>query len=51
MPAPAFAIRTALGEFGDVILKGQKVLPKRLLESGYEFRHADLEGALRAVLA
>ena len=51
MPAPAFAVRAALGEFGDVILKGQKVLPQRLLESGFEFRHPHLEGALREVLA
>lgn len=50
LPAPAFAVRTALGEFGDVILKGQKVLPARLLKAGYRFRHPDLESALRDVL-
>jgi NAD dependent epimerase/dehydratase family enzyme len=50
MPAPAFMIRLVLGEFGSVILKGQRVIPKRLVEGGFSFRHPQLEEALRNLL-
>jgi uncharacterized protein (TIGR01777 family) len=46
LPAPAFAVRLALGEFGDVLLEGQRVLPRRLLAEGFRFAHPDLRGAL-----
>ena len=39
LPAPGFAVRLALGEFGDVLLKGQRVLPRRLLAEGFRFAH------------
>jgi hypothetical protein len=51
LPAPAFAIRLALGEMGQaLLLDGARVIPARLQAAGFRFRHADLEGALRAVL-
>jgi uncharacterized protein (TIGR01777 family) len=50
LPAPAFAIKTALGEFGSEVLGSRKVLPRRALESGYEFRFPELEPALRDLL-
>ena len=51
-PMPAFAARLALGEMADaLILASTRVAPVRLRETGYEFLHPDLEGALRAVLA
>jgi uncharacterized protein (TIGR01777 family) len=50
MPAPAFMIRLVLGEFGSVILKGQRVIPKRLVESGFSFRYPQPEEALRNLL-
>lgn len=54
-PTPAFVPRTALrlafGEMADAtLLASQRVLPARLLEAGFRFRHPSLEGALRAVL-
>jgi uncharacterized protein len=50
-PMPAFAARLAFGEMADeLLLSGQRVVPRRLLESGYRFRHEDLETALRHVL-
>jgi hypothetical protein len=50
-PMPAFAARLAFGEMADhLLLTGQKVLPRRLLETGYRFRHPSLEGALRHLL-
>jgi len=47
--APAFAIKLALGEFGDMILTGQRVLPKKIMEAGYQFRYPLLEDALRVI--
>lgn len=49
LPAPAFAVRLALGEFGDVLLEGQRVLPRRLLAEGFRFAHPDLRGALEVM--
>jgi uncharacterized protein (TIGR01777 family) len=48
---PAFALRLALGEMADeMLLSGQRVLPKRLLEAGFEFRYPDVETALSAII-
>ena len=41
LPVPAFALRIAVGEFAGEILGSQRVLPKRLLESGFHFDHPD----------
>jgi uncharacterized protein (TIGR01777 family) len=50
VPVPAFAARIALGELAGEVLGGQRAVPRRLIESGFEFRHAELETALRAEL-
>jgi uncharacterized protein len=50
-PAPAFALRLALGEMADaLLLSSQRVSPQVLQKSGYSFRHSDLASALEAVL-
>ncbi|HEX4726824.1 MAG TPA: TIGR01777 family oxidoreductase [Jatrophihabitans sp.] len=47
LPAPAFGIRLALGEFADEgALASQRAIPQQLLDSGYEFQHPDLASAL-----
>ena len=51
MPAPAFMIRLAMGEFGEVFLSSQRMLPDRLLKSGFSFQYPDLKGAIQAVVA
>jgi uncharacterized protein len=48
--APGFIIRLGLGKFGTVILRGQKTIPRRLLEAGYVFHHPDLDSALAVLL-
>jgi uncharacterized protein (TIGR01777 family) len=48
-PAPAFAVRLALGEMADVALTGQRVLPDKAHRLGFEFRYPLLEPALRAI--
>jgi NAD dependent epimerase/dehydratase family enzyme len=51
-PAPAFALRVALGEMADaLLLSSQRVLPSSLEKAGYRFSHPELISALTAVLA
>ncbi|MHB1047589.1 MAG: TIGR01777 family oxidoreductase [Thermoanaerobaculia bacterium] len=50
-PAPAFAIRAAMGEMAALVLDGQRALPKKALALGFSFRFPDLEPALRDLLA
>jgi uncharacterized protein (TIGR01777 family) len=50
-PAPAMALRLALGEMAQtLLLASQRVLPKKLQEFGYNFRQPELEPALSALL-
>lgn len=51
LPAPAIALKLALGEMSTIILDGQRVIPARLLEAGFRFRFSTLEHALRDILA
>ena len=51
-PAPAFAIRALYGEMGDnVLLRGRRALPARLLDAGFEFAHPEIGPALEHALA
>lgn len=47
LPAPAFALRLALGEMADeALLASTRVLPAKLLAAGFEFSHPTLTQAL-----
>jgi uncharacterized protein (TIGR01777 family) len=46
LPTPAFAIKLTLGEAADVVLQGQRVLPKRALAAGFAFQYPTPEAAL-----
>ena len=48
--APRFMIKLVLGEFGSVILGGQRVIPRRLLENGFVFQYPDIDKALQAIV-
>ncbi|MBC7370784.1 MAG: TIGR01777 family protein [Bdellovibrionaceae bacterium] len=48
-PAPAFAIKAALGEMSVLVLASQRVIPEVALRTGYKFKHPDLQEALRDV--
>jgi uncharacterized protein len=50
LPAPAPALRLALGELAEALLTGQRAHPHRLLAAGYPFRHPDLPEALADLL-
>jgi NAD dependent epimerase/dehydratase family enzyme len=46
-PVPALAVKTLYGEMAWVVTTGQRAVPARLQELGYEFRRPELEAALR----
>ncbi|MBN2284033.1 MAG: TIGR01777 family oxidoreductase [Deltaproteobacteria bacterium] len=48
---PSFVLRALLGEFGNVLLKGQRVFPERLLERGFIFSFPTIQEALRDILS
>jgi uncharacterized protein (TIGR01777 family) len=51
LPVPAFAARLAFGELADEgILASARVVPRKLLESGFQFKHPDLIGSLKDLL-
>ena len=50
LPVPAFALRLAIGGMAEVLLEGQRALPRKALEGGYRFQFDDLERAFRDVL-
>lgn len=50
LKTPAFALRLILGEFGSVLLEGQRVIPDKLLKHGFVFRYPEITEALREVI-
>lgn len=48
-PVPAFVLKIMFGEGAKVVVDGQRVLPKRLLEGGFQFRHENVKSAMEAV--
>jgi uncharacterized protein (TIGR01777 family) len=50
VPIPAFPLRWVLGEISSVVLEGQRVVPRKLLDMGFEFRFPVAEAALKDVL-
>jgi uncharacterized protein (TIGR01777 family) len=50
-PVPAFALRALAGEMAEeMLLASQRVIPKRLLEAGFNFEDVELEPTLRKLL-
>jgi uncharacterized protein len=49
-PAPSFALRLALGKMSTMVLDGQRVLPVRLQEAGFQFQFPKLHDALENLL-
>jgi uncharacterized protein len=50
IPVPGFALRLALGELADTLLTGQRAVPARATATGFSFRFAEIEPALRDLL-
>ena len=52
IPAPAFALRLALGEMADaLLLSSQRVAPQALEKLGYRFLHSELSAALKSLVS
>lgn len=52
MPLPGFVLRLVFGQMADeVMLNGQRVLPRRAIDSGYVFRYPDITRAMAAIFA
>ena len=50
IPAPAFALRLALGETSTIVLDGQRAIPKKLDELGFMFQFSEAGAALADLL-
>jgi len=50
LPAPAFALRLAMGEMAEVVLNSNCVSADKALATGFEFQHPHLDEALSDVL-
>ncbi|MNZ88542.1 Epimerase family protein [compost metagenome] len=50
LPVPSFVMKWLLGQKSALVLEGQQVLPKVLVEEGFEFSYPSLEPALRNLL-
>jgi uncharacterized protein (TIGR01777 family) len=50
LPIPGFALQLLYGDMAEVVTTGQRAVPRRALELGYEFRHPELDEALRDAL-
>ena len=50
MPAPAFALKIALGEMADaLLLSGQRAVPAKAQQLGFAFQYEEIDDALRAI--
>ena len=51
MPMPAFVLKLMLGEMAqELLLSGQRVMPEKILQAGYDFQYAELENALSEIV-
>ncbi|MDZ7994079.1 MAG: TIGR01777 family oxidoreductase [Nostoc sp. EfeVER01] len=50
LPVPAFAIEALLGDGAIVVLEGQQVIPKRTVQTGFEYKYPNLQPALTQIL-
>ncbi|WP_058306033.1 TIGR01777 family oxidoreductase [Gracilibacillus massiliensis] len=48
-PTPSFLLKTGLGEMSILIVDGQKVLPEKALEFGYQFNYPTIDEALKEI--
>jgi hypothetical protein len=49
-PIPNFTLKILLGELADVFIRGQRVIPKRLLDNGFQFKFSFIKEALKNLL-
>ena len=50
VPAPAFALRMAMGEMANVVLNSNNVVPQRLIDEDYAWKFTDLTEAVKDIM-
>jgi uncharacterized protein (TIGR01777 family) len=50
IPVPGFALKLSMGEMAAAMLDSQRVVPRKLIDAGFEFRYDSLEDALRQLM-
>lgn len=50
LPLPAWQLKLMFGEGAQVLTHSSAILPKRLLDAGFEFKYAEIESAIKASL-
>ena len=50
LPVPGLAVKALYGEMAEIVITGQRAIPARLQELGYEFRLPEVRAALSDVL-
>jgi uncharacterized protein len=50
LPVPSFALKLLFGEMSEIILQGQKVIPEKVVQSGYTFQYPTIESALMQLM-
>ena len=50
LPVPGFALGLLYGEMAEIVTTGARVMPAKALVLGYDFRHPELDEALRSAL-
>lgn len=45
-PVPSFMLKLIMGEMSTIVLDSQKLIPKHLLDDGFQFDHPEIEGAM-----
>ncbi len=51
LPTPYFALRMALGEFSKILFASQRVVPRKALATGFQFRYPEIGPAIAAIVA
>lgn len=48
-PVPSFAVRLLLGEMADLLLGSNKIIPKKLIETKYQFLYENIDSAFQGI--
>jgi uncharacterized protein (TIGR01777 family) len=50
LPVPGFALKMGMGEMAKAMLDSQRVVPRKLIDAGFTFRHESIEDALSSLM-
>ena len=50
LPVPSWILYFLLGEMADMLVQGQRVFPKKIMQSGFQFQFEEAEAALKSIL-